>query len=107
MSMIKTKDGNYCPLCYHHENDCKCKTESLFGLTPCSLVDCPPGDCKAKLPHFREEPLEVEVGEWTTLDGKHTKKTVSLKRGAASNRYLSDSELEGAEFYPANDKVKS
>ena len=68
----------------------------------CSLSDCPAGDHMARLPYFREEPLPVQVDVWTSLDGKHTERTVSLKRGSVSHRYLSDTELHGAEFFPAN-----
>jgi hypothetical protein len=69
---------------------------------PCLLSDCPAGDHMARLPYFREEPLPVQVDVWTSLDGKHTERTVSLKRGSVSHRYLSDTELHGAEFFPAN-----
>lgn len=69
---------------------------------PCSLSDCPGGDHMARLPYFREEPLPVRVDVWKSLDGKSTERTVSLKRGSISNRYLTDEELHGAEFFPAN-----
>ena len=72
---------------------------------PCSLGDCPAGDHMARLPYFREEPLPVQVDVWKSLDGRSTERTVSLKRGSVSNRCLSDEELHGAEFFPANDKI--
>ncbi len=60
----------------------------------------------AKLPYFREKPLPVQVDHWTALDGTLREKTVSLLQGSIKDRYLSDSELEGAEFYPENAEVR-
>lgn len=60
----------------------------------------------AKLPFFREKPLPVQVDHWNTLDRKHQEKTVSFLQGSIKNRYLFDTELEGAEFYPENDPVE-
>lgn len=78
--------------------------QSGSGLesSPCSLADCPYGKMMAKLPHFREDPLPVEVDHWTGLDGSIKEKTVRLTRGLASHRLLTDAELAGAEFYPEN-----
>lgn len=73
----------------------------VASAAPCSLCDCAAGDHMAKLPYFREKPLPVQVDVWTTPSGK-VERTVSLKRGAASQRYLTDEELRGAEFFPAN-----
>lgn len=73
-----------------------------FGAMPYSLSSCPSGTMTAKLPYFRENPLPVQVDHWTALDGTLREKTVSLLQGSIKDRYLSDSELEGAEFYPEN-----
>lgn len=78
--------------------------DSALSSAPCSLRDCPAGTMTAKLPYFREKPLPVQVDHWTTLDGSLREKTVSLLQGSIQDRYLSDTELAGAKFYPENSK---
>lgn len=81
--------------------------ESPLSATPCSLSLCPSGTMTAKLPYFREKPLPVQVDHWTALDGTLLEKTVRLLQGSIKDRYLSDSELDGAEFYPENSQDQS
>ena len=81
------------------------KTVPMEGLvsSPCSLDDCPAGEMLAKLPYYREKPIRVVVDVWLQHRGgiPREERTVKFLTGCKTD-FLSDAELEGAEFYPEN-----
>ena len=90
----------------HDEDYYREKAEGDCPAATCSLGDAETGKQMAVLPHFTPIPLPVEVDEWHQ-GGKLAEKTVRLLQGTLKGEFLSDEQLEGAQFlgrcsYPAN-----
>lgn len=75
------------------------ETDTLERLpaSACSLDACPAGECMVQLPSMYADLLPATVHEWNLIE-----KTVTLRVGLLKGKFLTDRQLKGARFFPAN-----